>query len=99
MRPSVGLKPAIPQKAAGMRIEPPASVPSAIGTAPAATVAAEPALEPPELRAGFQGLRVTPVSGEMPVPFPPNSGVVVLPMMTVPASSMRWTMGAFSSGT
>jgi hypothetical protein len=44
-------------------------------------------------------LRVTPVSGEMPVPFQPNSGVVVLPMIIVPASMRRWTIGAFSFGT
>jgi hypothetical protein len=82
-----------------MRIDPPASVPSAIGTAPEATVAAEPALEPPELRSAFQGLRVMPVSGEIPVPFQPNSGVVVLPMMIVPASMRRCTIGALSLGT
>src|SRR5262245_1156525 len=98
IRPSVGLKPGTQQKAAGMRIDPPASVPSAMGTAPAATVAAEPALEPPELRSVFQGFRVMPVNGEMPVPFQPNSGVVVLPMMIVPASMRRCTIGAFSLG-
>jgi hypothetical protein len=69
-----------------------------MGTAPAATVAAEPALEPPELRSVFQGFRVMPVSGEMPVPFQPNSGVVVLPMIIVPASMRRCTIGAFSLG-
>ena len=83
---SVGLSPTTPQNDAGILIEPPASLPSATGTAPAPTVAPEPALEPPELRAGFHGLRVTPVRGELPVPFQPNSGVVVLPMTTVPAS-------------
>ena len=91
--PSVGLSPTTPQNAAGMRTEPPASVPVAMGTAPPATVAPDPALEPPELRVGSHGLRVTPVRGEMPVPFHPNSGVVVRPTTTTPASSSRATMG------
>ena len=43
-----------------MRIEPPPSAAGAIGTRPAATAAAEPPLEPPGLRCGSQGLRVTP---------------------------------------
>ena len=62
----------------------------------AEAVAADPALEPPELRAGFQGLRVMPVSGELPVPFHPNSGMVVLPMITAPAAIIRSTIGAVS---
>ena len=45
------------------------------------------------MRVGSHGLRVTPVRGEMPVPFQPNSGVVVRPMTTVPASSSRPTIG------
>ena len=99
MRPSVGLSPTVPQNAAGIRIDPPASEPSAIGTAPAATVAAEPALDPPVFNRGFHGFRVTPVSGEFPVPFQPNSGMVVLPMITTPASSMRSIIGELLSGT
>ena len=39
--------PTIPVKAAGWRIEPPVSVPSAPGQSPAATAAAEPPEEPP----------------------------------------------------
>ena len=46
-RPKVGLKPATPQQAAGKRVEPPASVPSAASTHPAATAAADPPLDPP----------------------------------------------------
>ena len=80
-----------------MRIDPPASLPRAIGTAPEPTVAADPALEPPELRAGFHGLRVMPVRGEIPVPFQPNSGVVVLPITTVPARTSRSTIGALTA--
>ena len=42
-----------------MRNEPPPSEPSVIGTLPAATAAADPQLEPPAVRVGSQGLRVT----------------------------------------
>ena len=36
------------------------SVPTATGHIPAATAAAEPELEPPELKSRFQGFRVGP---------------------------------------
>ena len=58
--PFVGLMPARPQKAAGMRIEPPPSVAVAMGASPAATAAAEPPLEPPGVNSSFHGLRVVP---------------------------------------
>src|SRR5258708_16772345 len=51
-----GLKPATPQKLAGLITEPPVCVPVAIGKKPAATPAAEPADEPPALRPSFPGL-------------------------------------------
>ena len=88
--------PTTPQNAAGMRIDPPASEPSAMGTAPAATVAAEPELDPPGFRERSRGFRVMPVSGELPVPFQPNSGMVVLPTITAPAAKTRSIVGAFS---
>ncbi len=47
-RPTVGLMPTMSLKPAGMRPEPPVSVPSANATWPAATATAEPELEPPE---------------------------------------------------
>src|ERR1700688_4557143 len=59
-RPKVGLWPTTPQNDAGMRTEPPPSVPSAIGVIPAATDAPAPPLEPPGVRDRFHGLRVTP---------------------------------------
>ena len=40
-RPQVVFSPAIPQHAAGMRIEPPVSVPYAISASPAATAVAD----------------------------------------------------------
>ena len=42
MRPCVGFRPMVPVKAAGMRIEPPASLPMDRRTTPAATAAAQP---------------------------------------------------------
>ena len=62
-----------------MRTLPAPSVPTEIGAMPAATAAALPPEEPPGVLAGFQGLRVMPVSGELVSPLQPNSGVQVLP--------------------
>src|ERR1700760_2831862 len=93
-RPKLALKPKVPVKAAGMRIEPPPSVPSANGVIPAATEAAQPALEPPGVSERSSGLRVTPVSGESPTGLQPNSLVVVLPIRIAPAARARSTDGA-----
>jgi hypothetical protein len=79
-----------------MRIEPAPSVPRFNGAMPAAHAAAAPALLPPEVRSRSQGLRVMPVSGLSPIAFQPNSGVVVLPRMTAPASRSRATAGLSS---
>ena len=46
-RPKVAFNPKTPHIAAGVRIEPPPSAPTAIGQSPAATVAAGPLEEPP----------------------------------------------------
>jgi hypothetical protein len=61
-RPRVGFSPKRPLQAAGMRIEPAASVACANGTTPAATAAPAPPLDPPALRSGSHGLRVAPYS-------------------------------------
>ena len=58
--PYVGLRPTIPHSAAGWRIEPPVSVPSAHGARPAATAAALPPLEPPGTRVRSHGFRTGP---------------------------------------
>ena len=87
----------MPQKLDGMRIEPPASVPSASAHMPAATAAPAPPLDPPGVRSGFQGLRVIPVKGLSVTPFMANSGVVVLPSSTAPCSRSRATGGASSA--
>ena len=50
--------PYTPQKLAGLRTEPPPSLPSENGPRPVATAAPDPALDPPEVRSGSHGLRV-----------------------------------------
>src|ERR1700755_2652954 len=57
-RPIDALIPYKPQKLAGMRTDPPPSLPIANGQMPAATAAPDPALDPPGDSAGFHGLRV-----------------------------------------
>ncbi len=59
-RPRLGLRPTRPHSAAGMRIDPPPSLPWARGTIPAATAAADPPEDPPEEWSRFHGLRVGP---------------------------------------
>jgi hypothetical protein len=73
------LKPTTPHHAAGMRIEPAESVPSATSTSPAASAAAFPPLEPPASRPGAEGFGTVPKWGfcdEMPYA---NSCRFVLP--------------------
>src|SRR6187549_1619248 len=84
-RPKLGLRPKLPQNAAGIRTLRAPSVPTEIGPIPAATAAAVPPDDPPGVLAGFHGLRVMPVSGELVSPLQPNSGVAVLPRITAPA--------------
>ena len=62
-----GRSPATPHSAAGMRTEPPVSVPTASGTSPAATAAADPALDPPAIRAGSCGLAHGPFAATSPM--------------------------------
>ncbi len=63
MTPADCLKPTTPLQAAGMRVDPPASVPTASGPAPAASATAAPPDEPPLVRSAAQALRVRPNSG------------------------------------
>ncbi len=101
MRPREGFRPTRPQQAAGIRSEPPPSLPCASGTMPAATAAADPPDEPPGVRSRSHGLRAGPqrrgsVTGRIP-----HSGSVVVPTMTKPASRSRrttlWSCGATKS--
>src|SRR5438045_2096243 len=77
-RARVGLRPKQPVKAAGMRTEPPPSVPRWIAPRPSTVAAAAPADEPPVVIRVSQGLRVKPVRGLSLVAFQPYSGMQVL---------------------
>src|SRR5258707_13689903 len=59
-RAKFGLIPTSPVNEQGFRIEPPPSVPIAIGVTPAATEATAPPLEPPAVSVRFQGWRGAP---------------------------------------
>src|SRR5215470_14319632 len=88
-RPKVGLMPATPQSAAGIRMDPPVSLATAAGTRLAATAAAEPPLEPPVMNAGLTGLRVPAPEGWIVVMPQPNSCDLVSPTITAPARLSR----------
>ena len=90
-RPREGLSPKSPQQAAGMRIDPPPSEPSATGASPAATAAAEPPLEPPQVRSARHGLRVIPQLADSVKGQIASSGMWVLPRSTAPAPRSRLT--------
>jgi hypothetical protein len=62
-RPQVGRKPTMLLKAAGLRNEPPVSLPSATGSISSATATAAPPLLPPADLDGSHGLRVSPNTG------------------------------------
>ena len=89
-----GLSPNSPQHAAGIRIEPAPSAASAAGTIPAATAAADPPLEPPGVRSGSHGLRVTPQVTDSVNGHSPSSGIFVLPTTIAPAARSRRTTSA-----
>ena len=91
--------PTTPFAAAGIRIEPPPSVPTFSGTSPAAAATAAPPLEPPAMRSRSHAFGVSPNSGARVKGLWPNSGVVVLPIMIAPASRKRATATASVSGT
>src|SRR5882762_5232351 len=99
MRPHDALRPKMPHQAAGLRIEPPPSVPSASGARPAATAAPAPPEEPPGVWPRLHGLRVAPKRRLSVTPTQPSVGVFVLPSMIAPAAFMRSTEGASSVGT
>ena len=89
----------MPVTAPGWRIEPPVSVPSAIGASNAATAAAEPPPEPPGIRVRSHGLCVTPYaecSVEEPIA---NSSMLVLPRIGRPAARTLATTVASYGGT
>lgn len=80
-----------------MRVDPPPSFAPAHGTIPAATAAAEPPEDPPGVRCRSHGLRAAPQTAGSEIAFAPNSGRLVLPKMTSPASIQRATTVACSA--
>src|SRR5215467_10696438 len=93
-RDLVGLYPTTPQNAAGMRVEPPVSVPIAISHMPSAVATAPPDVEPPGTRARSNGLPGVPKCGLAPTPEKANSLMLVLATITAPAARSRWITGA-----
>ena len=96
--PTDGRSPTTPQNDAGMRSEPPRSVPSASAIMPVASATAPPPVDPPALFDGFHGLRVAPKTWLKVLPPAANSGQLVLPMMTAPARAEPRHDGASSVG-
>ena len=86
-RPVVWRRPTTPVAAAGIRIDPPVSLPSAIRADPSHRLPPAPEEEPPGARcsAGSQGLIGVPVFGLRPMPPKASSTVCVLPTMTAPS--------------
>jgi hypothetical protein len=74
-----------------MRIEPPPSLPCAIGAMPAATAAAAPPEDPPAVSERLHGLRVATVRLVSVDGASPSSGAVDLPNMMTPARLKRST--------
>ena len=98
-RPSDGRRPTTLQKLAGLRSEPPRSLPSASGTMPQASATAAPPLDPPHVFVASYGLRVRPNTVLNVCEPAPNSGVLLLPIVMAPAARTRSTSSASSSGT
>src|SRR6476659_9801514 len=89
----------MPHMAAGCRIEPPVSEPSASGVNCAATAAADPPLDPPGMRSVAHGFLVGP-NAEFSVDEPiANSSQLVLPTTTAPAACRRSITVASYGGT
>src|SRR3972149_1525926 len=97
-RPGEVRKPTTPQKAAGILREPPRSEPWASGPRPVASATPPPPVEPPQVSAGSQGLRVGPKTALNVLAPAPNSGVLVLPRTIAPAARRRSTIRPSSAG-
>src|SRR6202035_3598786 len=97
-RPADGRRPTTLQKFAGLRSEPPKSLPSASGTIPHASATAAPPLLPPHVFDGSYGLRVFPKTVLNVCDPAPNSGTFVLPIAIAPARRCRSTMMLSTSG-
>jgi hypothetical protein len=90
--------PDVPQIAAGMRMEPPVSDPSAANASRAATALPEPLDDPPVTCAVFQGLRQCPKWALWPVGLKANSAMLSVPISSAPAASSRCSTVAVCLG-
>ena len=95
--PKVGFMPTSPACAAGLRVEPPASVASASAPMPEASAATAPPDDPPGVSARFQGDRVWPYTRLLLTPLQANSEQLVMPRITAPSARSRAT-GQASAG-
>src|SRR5215470_9095243 len=77
-RPMLGRMPTMPQKLAGLRSEPPKSLPWASQAMPVASATAAPPDDPAAERDSRQGLRVAPNTSLNVLAPAPNSGVLDL---------------------
>ena len=84
----------MPHAVAGLRSDPPMSLPRPIGLMPVASATASPPLEPPAVRARFHGLRVRPCSELSVCTRRPMSGRLVRPIGMPPAARILSTTGA-----
>ena len=69
----------MPQQAAGIRTEPPVSVPRPTSASPVATATAEPLDEPPGTRSGSAGFTEVPDQALVPTADQHSSARLVLP--------------------
>ena len=95
---SEGFRENTPQKWAGMRSDPPMSLPISRGDRPAATEAAPPPVLPPGVQAVFQGLFARPNSGLSVWKSRASMGMLVLPRRIAPAPRRRATAVASCRG-
>ena len=93
-RPQVVFRPAIPQQAAGIRTEPPVSVPRAASASPRAIATAEPLDDPPGTRRGSVGFSGVPSHGFTPLADQHSSVRLVLPTIRAPDRRAAATTGA-----
>ncbi len=96
--PNPGLSPITPQHRAGFRMDPPMSLPRPNGAIPEPTTEPSPPLDPPAVRSGFHGLRVSPRKALSVDTRSPSSGMFVRPIGIPPAALTRSTVIASRGG-
>src|SRR5262245_65609538 len=84
----------MPQRAPGIRHEPPVSVPIAISHMPSAAATAAPDDDPPGTRFRSAGLPGVPKCGFAPIPVYANSLMLVLATIIAPPARRRLTTDA-----